>query len=59
MSAPDTNVTKQARRHKPALWGIAIALGIAAVAAVVALTSNEPLAEDQAAPAVSAPAATQ
>ncbi len=52
MSAPDTNVTRQARRHKAALWGIAIALGNAAVAAFVALTSDQPLAEDQAAPSV-------
>ncbi|WP_224826175.1 hypothetical protein [Cognatishimia sp. MH4019] len=26
MSAPDTNVEKQSRRHKPALIGIAVAL---------------------------------
>lgn len=32
MTAPDTNVTKQARRHRPALYGIAVAL-LAAVAA--------------------------
>ena len=59
MSAPETNVNKQARRHKPALWGIAIALGIAAVAAFVALTSDEPLAEDQAAPSRVADPPTQ
>ncbi|MEM8825102.1 MAG: hypothetical protein AAGF30_15955 [Pseudomonadota bacterium] len=31
MTAPDTNVKKQARRHRPALYGITIAI-LAAVA---------------------------
>lgn len=55
MSAPQTNVDKQTRRHKPAIWGISTALVIAAVAAVFALTRSEPLVEDQAAPNVVAP----
>lgn len=31
MSPPDTNLEKQERRHRPALWGIAIAVVIALV----------------------------
>ncbi|RFP86840.1 hypothetical protein DZK27_13455 [Rhodobacteraceae bacterium 63075] len=31
MSPPDTNIEKQERRHRPALWGIAIAVVIALV----------------------------
>ena len=35
MSAETTNVEKQARRHRPALWAISIALVAAAVFAVI------------------------
>lgn len=31
MSAPDTNVKKQERRHKVPLWGMSIGLAFAAV----------------------------
>jgi hypothetical protein len=55
MSAPDTNLDKQARRHRPAIWGISIALVIAVIVAAFALTRDEPLSEDQAAPASVAP----
>ena len=33
MSAPDTNIDREAKRHKPALIGIAFALGVAALLA--------------------------
>ncbi|PJE29746.1 hypothetical protein SAMN06297129_2856 [Pseudooceanicola antarcticus] len=26
MSAPDTNLTREKRRHRPAVWGIALAV---------------------------------
>ena len=32
MSAPDTNVKRQARRHRPPLIGIALVVGFAAIA---------------------------
>lgn len=35
MSAPDTNVDKQVKRHKPSLQGIAAALFLALAALVV------------------------
>ncbi len=31
MSAPNTNIEKQERRHKPSLLGIALSVGIAAI----------------------------
>lgn len=31
MSAPDTNIKTQEKRHKPSLFGIAVSLGFAAV----------------------------
>ena len=31
MSAPDTNVEKQTRRHRPSLGGIAFAVAVAAI----------------------------
>ncbi|NCO21939.1 MAG: hypothetical protein GW905_08060 [Rhodobacterales bacterium] len=37
MSAPDTDIKTEKKRHKPALIGIAVALGFAAVALVVFL----------------------
>ena len=47
MSAPDTNIEKQTRRHSPALWGIGIVL-----AAIIAFVFLAPLAPDNdAAPA--------
>lgn len=55
MSAPDTNLDKQVRRHRPAIYGISAALLIAGVVAFFALTQDEPLVEQQAAPATVAP----
>lgn len=49
MAAPDTNVERQARRHRPALWGISAALVLAAIFAVVALVSDGVPADEQAA----------
>ncbi|MEO0861196.1 MAG: hypothetical protein AAFY65_11300 [Pseudomonadota bacterium] len=37
MSAPDTNVEKQAKRHIPSLSGMSFAISVAALA-VIALT---------------------
>lgn len=37
MSAPDTDISKQSRRHRPALWGMAAAVCFAAIAFVVYL----------------------
>lgn len=31
MSAPQTNVEKQTKRHRPSLWGIAAVCGFAAI----------------------------
>jgi hypothetical protein len=47
MSAPDTNVKKQERRHKPALVGMAVAavVVIAAIIAVNAFGADEELDE--------------
>ena len=50
MSAPNTNVEKQARRHRWSIWGISIALAAAVIVGTIALTRQEPLVEDQAAP---------
>ncbi|MEX3016148.1 hypothetical protein [Gymnodinialimonas hymeniacidonis] len=55
MSAPDTNLDRQARRHKPALWGIAIAVGAAAIFAITAFLVEGVPADEQAA---GVPAAT-
>lgn len=52
MSAPDTNIAKQTRRHRPALYGIAAAVVIAAGAAVVFFGSEDLTPEEQAAPAL-------
>lgn len=49
MSAPDTNVERQTRRHKASLWGIGIAVAAAAVFAVVAMLSDGVPADEQAA----------
>lgn len=35
MSAPDTNTEKQAKRHRPALIGIAIAVAVGVICAVI------------------------
>lgn len=31
MSAPSTDVEKQSKRHRPAMWGISIVLGMTAL----------------------------
>jgi hypothetical protein len=50
MSAPDTNVQKQKRRHRPALIGIAIAVALGAVFFLLnmftAVDEDAELAED-------------
>ncbi len=55
MSAPSTNVEKQAKRHRPAIWGIVAAIVFAAILffaylANLAADGNEP-GEGAAAPA--------
>ncbi|MBM2320592.1 MULTISPECIES: hypothetical protein [Marivita] len=58
MSAPSTNIEKQSKRHRPAIWGI-IAAGVFAVVlflaylANLAAQGNEP-GEDTSAPAAAA-----
>ncbi|MEE4189529.1 MAG: hypothetical protein V2I76_13940 [Roseobacter sp.] len=59
MSAPDTNPEKQVKRHKPSLWGIALAALIPAVIAVIAIGWGEDLAEDDATDAAVAQDAAQ
>lgn len=39
MSAEDTNVEKQAKQHRPALWGMAFAVSVAGVLLVLFLFS--------------------
>ncbi|MBY4892854.1 hypothetical protein KUL25_08770 [Rhodobacteraceae bacterium N5(2021)] len=56
MSAPDTNVEKQARRHKGSFWGLAIALFVAAIVAFYFLGWTNVPDEEQAAPATVVPA---
>lgn len=50
MSAPDRHTEKQARRHVPALVGIAAALAIAAIAAFLVLALPRLPADEQATP---------
>ncbi|GAB5448007.1 hypothetical protein [Gymnodinialimonas sp.] len=59
MSAPDTNLDRQARRHKPSLWGIAMAVGAAALFAITALLVEGVPADEQAAGIPEASATTQ
>ncbi len=49
MSAPETNVERQTRRHRPALIGIGLAVAAAVIFAFVAFTSEGVPADDQAA----------
>lgn len=56
MSAPDTNIEKQTRRHKGSFWGLALALIIATAAAVYFLGWTGVPGDEQAAPATVAPA---
>ncbi|MBW4707860.1 hypothetical protein KX928_08690 [Roseobacter sp. YSTF-M11] len=43
MSAPDTNIGKQKKRHRPALWGLwlGLALAVILVLAIVWFTGGE------------------
>jgi len=50
MAPPDTSSKKQAKRHKPALIGIAVALAIALLAAILAFTLPSIPADEQATP---------
>jgi hypothetical protein len=36
MSAPDTNIKKQKKRHKPAIWGLWLSLAVVVIAAISA-----------------------
>lgn len=60
MSAPDTNLESQKKRHKPSLWGIgaAGAFGVAMLLVIVFVSvgANEQVAEDGV-PTDTAPAA--
>lgn len=49
MSAPNTNVEKQRKRHTPAILGIVAAITLAAVFVVVAVTSEGVPLDEQAA----------
>ena len=59
MSAPDTNVERQTRKHKPALLGMAAAAVIAVIAAIVALNWQGVPADEQAGSGPEAVEATQ
>jgi hypothetical protein len=50
MSAPDTNIRKQRRRHLPSILGISAALAIALIAGLTALLMDRMPAEEQATP---------
>lgn len=50
MSAPDTNIRKQRRRHLPSILGISAALAIALIAGIAALLMDRMPAEEQATP---------
>ncbi len=50
MSSPGHDTEKEARRHLPALVGIAVALGVAAVLIVVVLILPRLPADEQATP---------
>ena len=54
MSAPDTNLRKQRRRHMPSIVGIAAALAVALVAGLAILLMDRLPADEQATP-VTAP----
>ena len=60
MSAPDTNLDRQKKQHKPSLWGIGAAgiFGVALLLVVVMVSvgANEKVAEDGA-PSDTAPSA--
>ncbi|MGR3513524.1 MAG: hypothetical protein ACU0GG_12250 [Paracoccaceae bacterium] len=46
MSAPDTNIERQARRHKPSLAGITTAGGAVVIVVLVLALWPDPLADD-------------
>lgn len=52
MSAPETNVETQKRRHSPALIGIIVSVSLAAVALVIVLLWGGIPTSEQAAPNV-------
>lgn len=58
MTAPDTNVEKQAKRHKPSLTGIAIALVFVGLLLVVGgmWIAQDPAAIEDDAQTIPAPA---
>jgi len=55
MSAPETNVETQKRRHKPAIFGIVVSVALAAAALGIALVWNGIPSSEQAAPSVGNP----
>lgn len=50
MSAPDTNIEKQTKRHRPAIYGILAALMVAACAVIVFNLWGGVPSDEQAAP---------
>lgn len=50
MSAPKTNIEKQAKRHRGPIWGITIGLVLVVAVAVAALIWNGVPLDEQAAP---------
>lgn len=50
MTAPDTNTTKQARRHRPAMIALAICLVVIVLYTLTSVFWPTPPIEDQAAP---------
>lgn len=57
MTAPDTNVERQARRHRPSLFGIFAAL--AAVAVIIVIAAIWPSPEEEISDPAPAAQATQ
>jgi hypothetical protein len=51
MSAPDTQIERQAKRHRPSLLGIATAAGAVGIVVLVLSLWPRPLAEDPELPA--------
>lgn len=63
MSAPETNVDKQARRHRPALWGMAVAVAVGMIAFLMNIAfsvdaEDETIVDDAADAIVEQPPAT-
>jgi hypothetical protein len=59
MSAPETSIRKERRRHLPSIIGIAAALAVALVAGVAMLLMDGPPADEQATPVPAADASAE